>query len=720
MGFFNGSGRGRSMQMSRPETDFEALETRLTLYQNAMIAGAPPIASLENANDTVVRVDTNVGKFDLELFDSLAPVTVANFLNYIRSGKFDESIFHALIPGLLYGGQLKYSDSTGPVTITPFAAIPNGFSRSNLAGTITMVPTSSTTVANAFAINLTDNPFLNAAGGGYTVFGKIVQGLSVVQAISTFATHDFNTLFGSPTPGPYWSVPVTGSYNAGTGPTEATLVRITDIEITKAAGINRYYEQSYVMSEGMRTATSIERIDLVNQDANFANYYQIILHYQSGDRDQVISTGVLAVSARKYVKINDLGSLVRTGVGYSIEVRSTRAMGASFDHRDTGVTIGETFLMETRMYETQLKAWNFSDGAKGTLDQTFVTFLNLSDQNINVYMLIYPEGGGAPTFIGQPLKALRRGTVAIHTLAGVPDGHFAVQISATGPIVATLTHNKTGGAGNASDSDLSMGVTAAGRVEGYLAAAMVPSAGESHIDLFYTAGSPSAVIVDLEFILNDGTVIGAQRVLTSANRKLRVDLSSIAGLPTDTYFSVHYTSQNAATPITASYEAEVAGDTMSTSFTTMTTGKVAFADGYTDPTLSASQMSETISVLNPFATDVGFRYDLAFHFSDGTVILGHGGAGFTLAARHRADHSARDFSAVMAKINSNPAFLFYSVEIISVPFTFPTPIPAVVAQITRIHNTWGQAYTSGPSLDSGPVDASGNGTVVFMENPQFH
>ena len=60
-----------------PEKVFEALEPRLALYQNPMLAGAPPLASLENVNDSVVRVDTNLGRFDIELFDSLAPVTVA-------------------------------------------------------------------------------------------------------------------------------------------------------------------------------------------------------------------------------------------------------------------------------------------------------------------------------------------------------------------------------------------------------------------------------------------------------------------------------------------------------------------------------------------------------------------------------------------------------------------------------------------------------------------
>jgi cyclophilin family peptidyl-prolyl cis-trans isomerase len=707
---------------------FESLESRLALYQNPMIAGAPPIASLENANDTVVRIDTNLGKFDIELFDSLAPVTVANFKNYVTSGRFDESFFHQLSAGsFLAGGRYKFADGSGLSTITPSAAIPDGFSRSNLAQTLAMIPDTSTTTTDRFLINLQDNISFNTLSGGYTVFAKVVQGWSVVQAIAALSTRDLDqALTGTnSTPGTFDNVPVTGAFNPTTGPTEATIVKIVNIEITKGPGTNRYFEQSYVMAAGSRSSTTIERLDLVNVDSNFPNSYQIIVRYENGDRDSVISTGTLAIGARTSLKVNDLSfpnyNLVRTGQSYSFEVVSTRAMGVSLNHRDTGVTEGEAFLMETRLIETQLRAWNFADGAKSATDTSTLSFESLTDQNISIYMLIFPEGGAAPTFTAIPLKAFRRGTVVLNSLAGLADGHFSVQISATGPIVAALTHTKTGG--GTTDGDLSLGVTGAGRVEGYLAAGIVPTGGESHVDFFYSAGSPAIIIVDVEVILNDGTILTPAPVTLSsagAGRKYRMDLSTIPNIPADQYFSVHYSSRNGATAVTASFEAEIAGDSMSTPFMTMTTGRVNFADGYTDPTLTAAQESETISVFNPFNTDVGFKYDVLFHFSDGSTIYASGGPGFSLAARHRSDRQARDFSAVMAKINSNAAFRFYSVEVISTVFTLPIPTTAVVAQLTRLHNTWGQSMTTLPGLWSGSVGASGDGNVVFLDNAQFH
>ena len=66
----------------------------------------------------------------------------------------------------------------------------------------------------------------------------------------------------------------------------------------------------------------------------------------------------------------------------------------------------------------------------------------------------------------------------------------------------------------------------------------------------------------------------------------------------------------------------------------------------------------------------------------------------------------------MTKINSNAAFRFYSIEVVTVQFTFPTPVGGVVAQMTRLHNTWGQAMTTGPSMDP-------RLPVLFMENPEF-
>src|SRR5204863_7127255 len=157
--------------------------------------------------------------------------------------------------------------------------------------------------------------------------------------------------------------------------------------------------------------------------------------------------------------------------------------------------------------------------------------------------------------------------------------------------------------------------------------------------------------------------------------------------PTGQFFTVHYTARNGTTPIAVSYSAKAAGDQMATTFQTTTAGTVAFGDGFTDPTLNATQFSETISVFNPFAS-ANIIYDLKFHFTDGTVIFAAAQTPpgfFSLGARHRADHHATDFPAVMTKINSGPGFRFYSVEVVSSAFQ-PGLTNSVIAQMTRLHN----------------------------------
>src|ERR1043166_6395722 len=207
---------------SAPPPAFEPLESRLALYQGPMISGMPPISALENQYDTVVRIDTTVGKIDIELFDSVTGLatTIQNYKKYVNSGRFDETFFHRSAGGVLQGGRYKFNDGVGMTTVMADPAIPNGFSRSNLAQTLAMVPDSGSTTTSQFIINLQDNLSLNTASGGYTVFGKVIQGWNIVQAIALLNLQDLDQqLTGSnPNPGTFDTVPVTSTYNSGVGP----------------------------------------------------------------------------------------------------------------------------------------------------------------------------------------------------------------------------------------------------------------------------------------------------------------------------------------------------------------------------------------------------------------------------------------------------------------------------------------------------------------------
>jgi hypothetical protein len=163
--------------------------------------------------------------------------------------------------------------------------------------------------------------------------------------------------------------------------------------------------------------------------------------------------------------------------------------------------------------------------------------------------------------------------------------------------------------------------------------------------------------------------------------------------------------------VTVNYTTQLAGDVSSTVFQTATTQTVAFGDGYTDPTLVPTGMQETYSVFNPYTADTGvsFYYQFFFLFSDGTTVTGPLS---TLAAYHRADVHPQDIPDVLTKINSNAAFRFYSVKIVSAQFAIPVPTGGIIAQMTRVQNTWHQSVTSGPGLDA-------RLPVLFMNNPEF-
>lgn len=142
---------------------------------------------------TQVQVDTNMGSFVLELNDKAAPKTVANFLTYVKSGFYKNTLFHRVIPNFMIQGGgftsgMDEKDTRAPIPIESR----NGLS--NARGTIAMARTNDPNSATSqFFINVKDNHFLNANasrdGYGYTVFGKVIAGMNTVDAIARVKTH---------------------------------------------------------------------------------------------------------------------------------------------------------------------------------------------------------------------------------------------------------------------------------------------------------------------------------------------------------------------------------------------------------------------------------------------------------------------------------------------------------------------------------------------------
>jgi cyclophilin family peptidyl-prolyl cis-trans isomerase len=141
-----------------------------------------------------VLLETNLGSIVIELNAELAPKTVANFLRYVDEGFYSGTVFHRVIDGfMIQGGGMN----AGLQTKYTHAPVENEASNGlqNVRGSIAMARTADPHSATAqFFINLANNQFLNfrgrnSQGWGYTVFGRVVSGMDVVDKIAKLPTH---------------------------------------------------------------------------------------------------------------------------------------------------------------------------------------------------------------------------------------------------------------------------------------------------------------------------------------------------------------------------------------------------------------------------------------------------------------------------------------------------------------------------------------------------
>jgi len=155
------------------------------------LAAAPALAA-----NPQVEFDTTLGKIRIELYPDAAPKTVANFLEYVKSKGYDGTQFHRVIDGfMIQGGGFTadfYQKPTRPPVVNE-AEMASKAGITNKPGTIAMARTSDPNSAtNQFFINVADNSRLNfrspdPGGIGYTAFGKVVEGMDVVNKIAKVA-----------------------------------------------------------------------------------------------------------------------------------------------------------------------------------------------------------------------------------------------------------------------------------------------------------------------------------------------------------------------------------------------------------------------------------------------------------------------------------------------------------------------------------------------------
>jgi len=141
----------------------------------------------------MIKINTNKGSISIELDAEKAPISAENFAQYVRDGFYDGTIFHRVIPGfMVQGGGMQPGMKEKETRASIKNEADNGLK--NDRGTIAMARTPDPHSASSqFFINLKDNGFLNFSsatpnGWGYCVFGKVTDGMDVVDAIEKVAT----------------------------------------------------------------------------------------------------------------------------------------------------------------------------------------------------------------------------------------------------------------------------------------------------------------------------------------------------------------------------------------------------------------------------------------------------------------------------------------------------------------------------------------------------
>ena len=182
-----------------------ALALTLTLTLTVTAAYAQPVTP--SADKPRVEMKTSLGTVVIELEPDAAPKTVANFLDYVKSGQYEGTVFHRVIKGFMvqgggFSGDMKEKATKAPIANEAEKALKAG--SKNDRGTIAMARTNDPNSATAqFFINHANNDRLNFPsfdGWGYVAFGKVVSGIEVVDKIAEVAVAN---------KGPYQNVPQT-------------------------------------------------------------------------------------------------------------------------------------------------------------------------------------------------------------------------------------------------------------------------------------------------------------------------------------------------------------------------------------------------------------------------------------------------------------------------------------------------------------------------------
>ncbi|MCA9278327.1 MAG: peptidylprolyl isomerase [Phycisphaeraceae bacterium] len=687
---------------------FENLEQRMLLSSQPAF---PNISDLANPLNSVVRMYTDFGVIDIEMYDvsgpsggSAAPNTVANFVqNYVNEGNFERSFFHRIVGGfVLQGGGFIFDNDAGGLSAVPTASpVVNEFNadRSNIARTIAMAkiggdPNSAT---SQFFFNLSDNsPNLNNQNGGFTVFGRVANTSSwnVVTTIASLA--DINFVTSNPVSTALTDVPVKSNYTSGAPLNEDFLVDLIDVELIKPSGTNTFFDYRLVYPEGYAAGDKTNTIYVANGDSTNAAFYQVIARYESQTkRDRVLASG--SIVANGFAEI-DISSATTTDVvvenaPFAIEIITTTEMGATFRHEDYGAVAVEDFINVTDLAGAELQTWEF--GGVGLTSTTtsnpsvdlkpYLLLQNLSSSTATVTIEMTKPDLTKVTYF-QTLEPFRRGGLELFNIVELTQGIASLRVTANQEIAAAMS---------AYDVRTSNGVlpvvsrgawTAAGvangaDTNGSIAGVRGLIGNETYMS-FQNRPNVSGVAIITHKVTGNPVAVNLTNITMTPNARGIYDLRDIT-TPATQFTTLNYTLAGVGRA-SAHYvgTASTLGDQLGAALDTRASSVRVFSGGG-----FTTGGTEVLSVYNP---DTGEDIDISvsFVFADGTKIT----LPFqTITAGDRTDIDVSTLTNVLTKISSGSQFANYGIVVSGVQGTDVGPM---VASLTSIDATGQSAALS--------------------------
>ncbi len=225
-------------------------------YAKAIAAASLIFAAFMAQANPVACFNTNMGNFCMELLERQAPKTVANFINYINSGAYTQSIFHRSVPGfIIQGGGFKVISGDNGATVTAvnaFDPVENEFGISNTRGTVAMakLPGNPDSATNQWFVNLSDNSgdpaSLDTQNGGFTVFGRILyDGMTTFDAIINLKRINFRDYFDAP----FFETP-TINFDVTQIPRIENFVRVNSVELHDVTSVFNNKTLSFAVDVG--------------------------------------------------------------------------------------------------------------------------------------------------------------------------------------------------------------------------------------------------------------------------------------------------------------------------------------------------------------------------------------------------------------------------------------------------------------------------------------